>query len=274
MENISELFILFPKYDEDNSNKYCYLNCYKLKSEKDLDSYLEKLRLFLDCINRENYVGYYDLENIESFIKPLTILGEEFYPQSLGHLRSSLKEWEELDVYNTENDSLDLNGLTISNDILCEIAKRANKNKNNSHLLINHEAYDCQSHIDSLYSRINVKISQCAVCQKEAANWFNSNRRPVRVYNHNQKHGENGRGNQIGESKLLCDRVAAEKMLHNASGDYKSTLYYFDNNHGKYIEYKYENTPNNSYHAFHVDDKNRVPKNIKDIINRLNNDTI
>lgn len=266
MENITELFIIFPKYEDDDNinNTYCYLDSYKLKTEEEVDSYLNRLNLLLSFIENENYVGYYDLVNIKSFTKPLVVLGEEFYPKSEQYLRSLLKEWEELEVCvcQLEKNAFVLNGLAISNDILCEIAKRVGANKNNSHLLINHEAYACMQDINLLYNGIGVPLSQCSVSICEVAQWFELNRRPKRVFNLNPKHGENGKGEHRGASPLLCCRDKAEQMLHKAIGiDFKS-LYYFDTEHDKHIEFMHENTRNNSYHGFHVD-SDRISKGVE-----------
>lgn len=68
-------------------------------------------------------------------------------------------------------------------------------------------------------------------------------------------------------------RYEAEELLHRAVGQsVTGPLFYYDEEYGKYIEFKNENTPANSYHAFHVDSSivcHRVPKEVMEKIKLL-----
>ncbi len=73
----------------------------------------------------------------------------------------------------------------------------------------------------------------------------------------NPKHGENGKGNQKGESVLYCNEEEASKMLQEAIMKNVNNLYpalNYDQNHKKFIVFKHEgDTKENLYHAFHLD---------------------
>lgn len=61
-------------------------------------------------------------------------------------------------------------------------------------------------------------------------------------------------------------------MLLKAIGTDLRALYFFDQTHNQYIEFKRESE--NTYHGFHLDtiDEKRVPEDIKMMINKLINE--
>lgn len=68
---------------------------------------------------------------------------------------------------------------------------------------------------------------------------------------------------------MMCSREEAENMLLKAIGADLRVLYFFDQVHNQYIEFKCESE--NTYHGFHLDamDEKRVPEDIKLMLNKL-----
>ena len=113
--------------------------------------------------------------------------------------------------------------------------------------------------------------------------WLSNHHKPLRVYEWNEKHGENGKGahpDNKGEevSVLESSREHAGELLPKAIGlpNY-DTLYCYDVIFNKYMEYKagckFERLPENAverkYHSFHINDENRVPKRVANKIQIL-----
>lgn len=90
-----------------------------------------------------------------------------------------------------------------------------------------------------------------------------------RTFNLSPKHGENGRGNWIGESSLLCSFAEAQDLLNKSIGDFSclKRLFFFDKSYDTYIEFFFEgNNPQKLWHGFHLqksDWDTRVPASIR-----------
>lgn len=102
---------------------------------------------------------------------------------------------------------------------------------------------------------------------KNDSNLYIVQNRMKRVYNWNQKHGENGVGvigNRNFVSPLEGTREEAEALLDIAVG-YKGTdeLYCFDSPRNKFMIFKRECTPNNTYHSYHPINQNEVPMEVQ-----------
>jgi hypothetical protein len=81
-----------------------------------------------------------------------------------------------------------------------------------------------------------------------------------------KKHGVNGVGNWIGESRLLCSYEKAQKLLDDAFSDGKSPhLYNFDTEIGYFIKFKNENR-GNWYHGYHIETTNDEKLQIFDCV--------
>lgn len=100
-------------------------------------------------------------------------------------------------------------------------------------------------------------------------NWLLTNRKK-RVFNYNQKHGENGVGHWNGESPLRCSQTRAHELLKTAIGDKSLTkeLYNYDNEHQRYIVFKLDGDyeDRDSYHGYHVDNENEVDASIRTLL--------
>lgn len=97
-------------------------------------------------------------------------------------------------------------------------------------------------------------------------NWYQRN------YNHNPKHGENGKNvipnKDEDVSPLECSIEEARELLRFAvSTRNKAELYVFDPPRNKFIIYKAESEQ--VYHGYHPLDQDEVPKEVKDFFLKL-----
>ena len=99
--------------------------------------------------------------------------------------------------------------------------------------------------------------------------WIQNNS-STRNFNLSNKHGENGCGNWLGESVLLCSEYEAQQLLETAIPDFyekEKQLFNFDNTHQTFIEFFWEgDNPQNKWHGFHIsEDKwaKRIPNSIR-----------
>jgi len=97
-------------------------------------------------------------------------------------------------------------------------------------------------------------------------NWYQ------RRYNHNPKHGENGKNikqNKDEEvSPLECSIKEARELLKFAvSTRNKAELYMYDGVRNKFIIYKAESEQ--VYHGYHPIDQDEVPQEVKDFLNEI-----
>ena len=116
--------------------------------------------------------------------------------------------------------------------------------------------------------------------------WISSHHFPQRCYNWNPKHGENGKGahpshNGAKVSVLLCSKEHAAEIMQNAIGEpMYDTLYCFDSDFDKYMEYKaeckYNQLPQNAitrnHHSFHLDNDSSIPKRVKKKLKAIRDD--
>lgn len=262
----SEIFIVFPVC-KDTSESY-YSDC------------INVVESISKIFSIENYDGYYDSENIKDFLPPTGILGD-CYPNIITRFRKLMFSWGENWRKESEQEPGDLffyYYAPINDNTFCEVTKRMSINKENSFLIINYDAFRCESGvIETKYNDNGYSIDVVAPQIKEIAQWFSKNRQPKRIYNWNPKHGENGRGafpSNKGDkvSILMCSKDDVPDMLNMAFGEDSKVLYYYDCKHKKYIEFRQEQKQGDLvYHAFHLDctDENRIPKDIKSVIDRL-----
>lgn len=166
--------------------------------------------------------------------------------------------------------------IPIKDDTLCEMTERKFVSKDEStFLLINYDAFSCASEtIITKRNQDEVKLNVRNADIKNISKWYETNRKPQRIFNLNPKHGENGKGAHPGNkgekvSVLMCNKEEAKNMLLKAIGSDLRVLYFFDQVHNQFIEFKRE--CENTYHGFHLDaiDEKRVPEDIKAMINKL-----
>lgn len=267
-----ELFLLLPVFQEADGYPWY------LKRVDALDN--DEYRSIIDTINRvkfffcyESFHGYYDSQNLKGFMMPIDML-EDCYPKTSLLLIKAIMYWgtdwrrsKTID----ENDEVRYLGETIQDETMCEVAKRQIFNVDSRYLIVDCDAFDHK--LDERKIEFNGRtlvLSTCTMSECDLFVWFSNNRKPARIFHLNPKHGENGKGahpeNKGDEvSVLLCSEDSARELLSKAIGkDMKcSTLYYYDEENERFIEFKCE--MGNVYHGFHIskDQVNgRVPNDV------------
>lgn len=182
-----------------------------------------------------------------------------------------------------ENDVYSMEYITLKDETRCELAVIKTKDSRNSCLLV--------AHIPEFKSQVwrlskdgkESEIHSCQLDVLEVFNWISGHHKPVRRYNWNPKHGENGCGahkKHAGEdiSVLLCSKEHAAELLPKAIGlPAWDSLYNYDAMHGKYMAYKAEckfehlqsAALERAYHSYHLESEELVPKRIVEKMKRL-----
>jgi hypothetical protein len=262
MEQI-QLFVLFPEYEEASSN-IPYIERIGLLSEEEMSVYIRDFANLVSFLSHERYDGFYDGLNVVSFSKPLDEV-EDCYPNSKTFLRNVLRKWSNWRDEKVSDDTCYYYHQTpVSNETLSEIAGRKRQSpQENRFCVINHKAIKSTEDplpvfdSDHVQKRVPEGIRQLPCRIIALHGWFEENRLPKRKFRINPKHGENGKGHQKGAAPLLCSCSQAEALLHKAVGEDSSArnpLFYYDKVHNRYIEFRSENTPDNAYHAFHLEE--------------------
>lgn len=266
-----------------------------LSNDDLLDS--EKLRQFIiefehlveSAYSEKSTSVWYDCENINDFLSNFEGLHDEYLTNLTVRLRNLLTN--ALDWRNEQQHTLDnryflwdlMNEQVVPlyhrPHTLSEIAERTMRMVENKHVLINVQALNINRKVlaiikdnwrDSVLPKLII-IPFVSNAEK-LDEWFKSNRQK-RIF-HLHKHGEYGehvqqnKGEEV--SPLLCGKEDAQRLLENAIGDQRISkkLYAFDENHQKYIVFEDENTLENSYHGYHIDDEYKIPENIRKKIQR------
>lgn len=275
----SELFLLLPKY-EDVEEQPEYIKSTNIMTEDEFLKVINKIDEICMLISNENYKGYYDAENVSAFLYPAKTL-KKSYPNTITRMRMVMNKWgENWRTQKVQKDTVKYMYycISIKDDTLCEMTERKfGSTDGSSFLLVNCDAFSCTSEtITTKRNQDEMELDVRNADIKSISKWYETNRKPQRIFNLNPKHGENGRGAHPGNkgekvSVLMCSRGEAKEMLLKAIGSDLRILYFFDQIHNQYIEFKRERE--NTYHGFHIDaiDEKRVPEEIKIMINKLIN---
>lgn len=255
----SELFLLLPRYEEVEGQPE-YIRTKGVMTENEILKVIENINEICRFIANENYEGYYDADNVSSFLYPVETM-EECYPSIKTRMRMVMSRWGEnwrMQKVQKDTESYMCHGLPIKDDTLCEMAERkAVATDGSVFLLVNQDAFsDAVKAIQVKRNQADWELEGRKADFKSVLKWYETNRKPQRIFNLNPKHGENGKGAHPankGEkvSILMCSREEAENMLLKAIGADLRVLYFFDQVHNQYIEFKCESE--NTYHGFHLD---------------------
>ena len=274
----TELFILFPRY-EDCNKEQVYLREVGILPDEEIREYIDKVRKIKDFFTYEEYRGYYDAENLKVFLYPSDV-DREFYPNIKTlmkiALRGAFENWRECKKQE-EGCCFKIKDGEAKNDTTCEIASRKRLDGGSTFLLI-----DCDALEDHFKNGISLNdangkcmIEVCDTDIKNIADWLSENRRQQREFHCIPKHGENGKG-AFAEHKgdkvsvLLCSRQEAGELLKKATGVNTDRLYVYDKDKDRYMEFKGERN-NNTYHGYHLEeeDAEKLPKQILEKVNML-----
>lgn len=275
----SELFLLLPRYEEAEGQPE-YIRPIGIMTEDEILAVIENIDNIYRYIVNENYKGYYDADNVSAFLYAVEEM-EECYPNIKTRMRMVMYNWGEdwrARKVQKDTETYMYYCITIKDDTLCEMTERKfGSTDGSSFLLVNCDAFSCASEtITTKRNQDEMELDVRNADIKSISKWYETNRKPQRIFNLNPKHGENGRGAHPGNkgekvSVLMCSRGEAKEMLLKAIGSDLRILYFFDQIHNQYIEFKRESE--NTYHGFHLDaiDEKRVPEEIKMMINKLIN---
>jgi hypothetical protein len=222
----------------------------------------------------------YDAENIKEFQQQMNGLDDEFMSLQYAFymLLSNAENFREnskqaADCLYFIWDLNQFTGIQINSPIstLAEIAEEKRQDENKKLVLVHNDSIHLNRSIIPIIKDGYDEKCPFFICiqhvknSTELENWISQNRQP-RLFNLNPKHGENGKGAKANKgeevSVLLCNKKHAQELLDSAVGDKRISkkLFNFDNEHQKFIVFEDENTPNNSYHGYHVDNENQVPQ--------------
>ena len=163
-------------------------------------------------------------------------------------------------------------------NVFCEIAKLKEKNKNYPIAVLNKQIFDVQK--EKVIKLIhNGQVDAIPILPIENINtitdWFAENRIPIRLYEWNPKHGENGKGQHSAlkqrgfVSVLRSDRNYPKTLVGKAYGqtkyanqDPKNNLYIYDPENGAFLRFVPGGSLQDTYHAFHIANAD-IPNEIK-----------
>lgn len=219
----------------------------------------------------ERYEMFYDLNNISAFCYPHlnnrhSLFNKKFV---LLTLLKGMRNWRNRSEQHGE--TCELHGVELKGDAISEAAVRKVRRPNDSFALVDCMALieGCAPCVVSVDGQI-VSVDVLGLDDHGFYVWFCDNRKPKREYNWNSKHGENGKGNWTGESRLLGSCAEARSLLKYAIGEtYRGPLFCWDAKYGYYMEYK--NELNDTYHSFHLEDEDvkRIPHQVKLLIDKF-----
>lgn len=275
----AELFLLLPVYEEA-TDQSAYVKRIGILEEEEYEKLMTKLREVSLYFCYENYECYYDSMNLNAFMIPIESL-IDCYPKASTLFRRRINNWGSdwrRSKSFTDQDKCKFLGLEIVDDTLCEMANRKLESPECTYLLVEDEAMVQQTDkCRLLFKGETVEIDNSKLEIKPLARWFEHNRRPIRKFHLNPKHGENGKGAHPANkgdkvSVLLCSEEEAAIMLNKAVGESmdSKTLFFWDSDKDKYIEFKCE--VNQEFHGFHLDEedaKQRVSVCVKEKIEKL-----
>lgn len=275
----SYIALIFPEYGDVN-NVITSQDWKRddLPDDNTFGAYIKQLASFIDFYEDEECFLMYDAENVLAFTYAIRVL-PECYPGRERDLRMVLKNLENwrANRESSKNDEYNLNDSRIKDEMRVEIATRMNNNPNDSFLLAVHIPYYAAKNWQLTKGQDTYCIESLPLSIKDVFAWMSSHHHPQRAYNWNPKHGENGIGahpsnNGNAVSILLCSREHAAEIIHKAIGEpMYDTLYCFDTEYRKYMEFKaeckYDHLPNTEtirkYHSYHIDNDRSIPNKVK-----------
>lgn len=284
-ENI--IALMFPEYNDTGNlvtSKDWVVD--ELYDDKTMGVQIKETGIFVDFFNDEECSMIYDSMNINAYLYAVNVL-PECYPSRVRQLRSifkqyGLKDWRRNRV-SSETEEYGIHDETIKNEIRTEIATRIESTPANSYLIATNVFGDKGKTWDLKTKVSTFPVESLPMSISHVFEWLSNHHKPLRVYEWNEKHGENGigahKGNKGDEiSLLLCSISHAEELLPKAIGEpMYDTLYCFDTEHDKYMEFqagcKYAHlqpdAEERAYHSYHINDSSRVPKRVANKIQIL-----
>jgi hypothetical protein len=234
----------------------------------DSNNYLYQLYEVVQLAYQHKATVFYSEQQIQEFITNCNNLDEGF---SISHgnrlevlLKNAIKQTNRRYLFEIcfsgKNTSLHyINNAAIS--IICSHSK-------NALISVSNNNYELLLSISSANDFEKVKFG-IVNNTENLLKWIRDNSNE-RIFNLSKKHGENGLGNWLGESPLLCSEHEAQQLLITAIPDFskkEKQLFNFDQIHHTFIEFFHEgDNPQNQWHGFHIERvewESRIPKSIR-----------
>lgn len=276
--------IILPEYDDSkNSNTSVDWSSQVTFDDKTVGEHIKNISSFVRFFEKEECDMVYDSQNIKAYLFPIRTL-PECYPSRERQLMFSLKglaDWRKQRESKPEEEYL-LNCIKIKDEIRTEFAHRKENNTTDS-FAVTFMSNEFKNTVWRLEKNgVSQEIEGFILSILDVFNWLSTHHKPERCYNWNPKHGEFGKGSHSDNkgddvSSLLCSREQAANLLHKAIGEPNwDTLYCYDDEIDKYMEYKaeckFEKLPQNvtqrEYHSYHID-KKQIPKPVLEKIELL-----
>ncbi len=285
-----DTFILFPASSPPNT--MISNNDEIVLEEANLISFLSQLDALLEIVACEKDTNlFYSANEIKDFLINVEETNKELYLIDVASIideylqKANATNWQDKSLQNSSFQYilLDFNEqrmIQLSDHSINEGIERQLDYSENKVSLINHLAIKTPNQYLSLLKKTSIPTSFPIAIniplinnEIELFRWLSQNRKP-RIFNLNQKHGENGKGahkaNKGDDVSILeCSEKKAQELLIDAIGDARinsKRLYNYDSDIDKYILFYYEgNNPQNQYHGFHVS-KDNAPKKIPNTI--------
>lgn len=273
-----QFFIIFPEYEDVERTSPFIKEC-SLLCPNEVMKYVAFLNWMQQRRRAEHYLAYFDSRNIRNFLYPISVL-EDCYPNVeltlLISLQSFAVNWRG-ETYQDDNIDYKLFYKRVIDDSFCEVCERKHRNSvvegNSTFAIINHNSLQITDVAKMTRNGENVDIHVLKNTTEDFENWLRENRRPVRVYNWNKKHGENGRGAHKCHkgspvAVLKCSKEHAAELLKLAIGEDANNgpLYAWDDEFNSYMEFKRESPNSYCFHSYHLENDDPKISKIKRIL--------
>jgi hypothetical protein len=224
--------------------------------DKTPDIYLNNLYHLVELAYQHKVTVFYSIQRLNEFRSIIEDDLDENFSESIGN---------KLDVIlgNAKGKGKDNTAYAFQ---VCFAAKNTSICHINNLLLSVIEQHNkiaiisCSNTLD-YFLQINSNSEYCKIecininAVSDIINWISGIER--RTFNVHLKHGENGKGNQLNASSLLCSKEKAQILLESAIPCFlerEKNLYSFDQEHNTFIMFYFEgNNPQKQWHGFHLD---------------------
>lgn len=243
------------------------------KYEENSSNYLCEIYRIIQLAYQHKATVYYSEKQVQDFINNCKDRGDDFIQSHANKLAVLLKNAFKKTNHNhvfeicfsDENTSLNyINNTAVS------VIKSYSQNA-----LISTENYNYKTLLSIAsamdFEKVDFKVINNA---NSLLHWIQNN--SSRYFNLSTKHGENGRGNQPGQSVLRCSKNEAQQLLNTAIPDFtekEKQLFNFDENHQTFIEFFYEgDNPQKQWHGFHITNnewEKRIPVSIRKYFDKV-----
>ncbi|MFM4835218.1 hypothetical protein ACET6Z_03160 [Aeromonas veronii] len=288
----TSLFLALP--ESTITSKWSTSNEDLLTDEIHINRLFHHLSLSIESINNENYLGYYDIDNINNFLVNLDGL-DDFYPtppRTYLQLFLSTSNFTACENFKTlqktakiynqnipsasplHNCSFKLSSLTAPNNFV--FLNFNAFNLTNSELTISiyhnsHEEPEYEVKMPHIPYEYNIDDYTISTNNGDILSWFWGNRIPARLFHDTDKHRAGNNGNWQNANPLHTSLEDAQRLLNSAI-EVNGCLYNFDDKHDAWIRFMYDNVIINNqmhFHGFNVaKDAQEIPNDVRKIFNK------